>query len=271
VRIGFDLVEANPWFGDEAACAYMDGFLAGGQGWAEMGYRNPMSFDEESGLVDTPIGRTYNGYANLIYAHARNIELEHERSLRDWDYYASFLEWVAAYVHQNTFRVNASCRRDCSDSGCAIARTVAGTSSRKDYITLYQTFFYDIDAVWRASTITHEIRHAREGSLHTGGNGCDRGSSCDRRWSDAGANTYEVLWLAAFANQSSRNEFITDARRSRAEARLDYMINNAFTDTPTRWTKEVFVGMSLKPRLVVEEMACSEDPIHPQHCLILAN
>jgi hypothetical protein len=282
--LAFDHMENNPWYGDQAACEYMHGFLAGGDGWGEMGQPDPMSVDADTGIIDTPMGRTYNAYANLIYAGSQEgeaIRLDRHRALDDWSYYDSFLTWSVAFVYQNTFRVNARCRRDCAyqnctigqckpDRGCCIARTGAGRAARQKHTDLYQTYFYDIDSVWRASSIVHEVRHARKGYSHTGAQACPRHSSCDRRWSNAGANTYETMWLAAFAQTPHDHHFVSPARRDRAQSRLRYMLAATFVDPP-RWNQQSFVAINLMPEFYLLQGACSENPAEPHHCLILAN
>lgn len=74
------------------------------------------------------------------------------------------------------------------------------------------------------------------------------------------------MWLAAFT-QTHR---VSPARRARAEARLDYMLREAFVDTP-RWNKQSFGFVNMTPDFYVELAACSEDPSNPHRCLELAN
>jgi len=269
----FDNVMVSPWWFSQDACDYIEGFgLAQGHNWDELGRADARTYNDKTLEVDTPLARTYNGYANLVFANLESIDLDRGRSLGDFEYYDTFLKWAAAYVSQKTYRVNGNCARHCEtveSSRCIIARTVSGPL-RNDYIDLYQTFFYDIDSVWRASTIVHEVRHARDQALHSGGTGCSRGSACDRSWSWAGANTYEMLWLAAYYWTPEDHPFITPARRARAQVLFEALRQGSFND-PVQWKLEHFAFINEIPDFYVHEAACSNDPDNPNRCLYLAN
>jgi hypothetical protein len=269
----FDQVLANPWCFSQEAQDYLGGFgLAQGDHWGDFGSPDEMLFNEEGSEVDSPLGRTYNGYANMVYANREGVGLDRTRSLSDFDYYDTFLKWSSAFVWHRTYRVNGSCSRNCQTVGsgsCSIARTVSGPF-RNDYIDLYQTFYYDIDSVWRASTIMHEVRHARDQVTHRGGAGCPRRSACDSRWSAAGANTYEMLWLAAYYWTPQDHHFITDARRSRAQVLFETLRQGGFDD-PVQWDLNSLSLINEIPEFYVYQAACSEDPDNPHPCLLLAN
>ncbi|RZV49306.1 MAG: hypothetical protein EX268_19145, partial [Deltaproteobacteria bacterium] len=126
-----DHCELNPWFESEEARDYIRGFgLAQGHNWADLGAADVKSVNEVTEEIDSPLGRTYNAYANLVYANPLGIELDRSRDLeRDFEYYDSFLKWAPAYVAQKTFRVNGNCNRECvtvGDTHCVIAKTVNG-------------------------------------------------------------------------------------------------------------------------------------------------
>jgi hypothetical protein len=269
----FDQVLANPWCEDQEAREYMRGFgISKGEHWGDFESGDGTSYDDSTSEVDTPLGRTYSGYANFVYANREGTMLDRNRSLKDFDYYDTFLKWASAFVTQKTYRVNGNCGRNCQtvgSSSCAIAKTVRGPF-RNDYIDLYQTFYYDIDSVWRASTVFHEVRHARDQVAHHGGSGCSRGSACDKRWSTAGANTYEMMWLAAYYWTPEDHPFITPARRDRARALFDTLRSGAFDD-PVQWTLADMEPINEIPDFYVQAAACSEDPQNPHGCLILAN
>ncbi|UCF46788.1 MAG: hypothetical protein JSU89_06295 [Myxococcales bacterium] len=269
----FDNVMMNPWWADPDARTYLDGFgLAQGHNWGDMQREDPTAYDEKTYEFNTPLGRTYDGYSNIVYANPEGIGLDRGRSLGDFEYYDTFLKWASAYVAKKTYRVNGSCFRSCQTVGsytCAIARTVSG-AFRNDYMDLYQTFYYEIDAVWRASTIVHEVRHARDEVLHTGGNGCPRRSACDRKWSNSSSNTYEMLWLAAYYWTPEDHAFITPARRARAQALFETLRQSAFID-PVKWDLQSLALINEIPEFYVYEAACSEDPDKPHRCLVLAN
>lgn len=269
----FDGIMECPWRLSQDDRDYIAGFgIAQGHNWGDLGSADMMTFNEETLQVDTPLGRTYNGYSNIVYANHEGIELNRARSLNDFEYYDTFLKWATAFVSQKTYRVNGDCSRSCMtvDSyNCVIARTVSGVF-RNDYIDLYQTFYYDIDAIWRASTIMHEVRHARDQVTHTGGSGCLRKSVCDLRWSTAGSNTYELLWLGAYYWTPSDHPFITPARRSRAQALFATMSEIGYTD-PIQWGLGDLALINEIPEFYVEQATCSEDPENPHHCLVLAN
>ena len=267
----FDHLSQSWWTGSEEAREYIEGYgLARGHGWAELGRDDAMSIDEATGYVDAPIARTYNAYANIAYSHARGIDLDRTRSLDDFEYYDTFLAWASAYVRQRTFRVSGSCERACrfvGSSACTTARTVSG-KLRNDYILLHHSFFYDIDSIWRASTLVHEVRHARDRRLHLG-SACGRRFSCDRKWSDAGSNTYEMLWLAAYFHSGQQTSYISDVRKARAEAVFETLRLTGF-DQQVRWNKASFIQINDLPEWYLEEVACSEgSPTH--RCLMLAN
>lgn len=267
----FDHLSQSWWAESEKAREYIEDYgLAQGYGWAELGRGDAMSIDEATGFVDAPIARVYNAYANIAYANAQGIDLDRAQPLDDFDYYDTFLAWASAYVRQRTFRVNGSCERACrsvGSSACTTARTVGGRL-RNEYIVLYHSFFYDIDSIWRASTVVHEVRHAQEGRLHLG-RACGRRFSCDRKWSDAGSNTYEMLWLAAYFHSGHETKYISDVRKARSEAVFETLRLTGF-DEQVRWNKASFAQINDLPEWYIEEVACSEGvPTH--RCLMLAN
>lgn len=269
----FDRVMESPWWFNSEARAYIDGFgIAQGHNWGHLGRADVMTFNPKSQVVDTPLARTYNAYANIVYANLEGIELNRSHSLDDFEYYDSYLKWAAAYVSQKTYRVNGNCDRPCQavDSGlCTIARTVSG-AFRNDFIDLYQTFFYEIDAIWRASTIVHEVRHARDGMLHNGGAGCVDNPACDWAWSSNRANTHELLWLAAYYYAPDPHPFITDARRDRAKSLFNLKLTNSFV-LPVLWNLDHMKDINDVPEFYVERVACSDDPNNPHPCIGLAD
>lgn len=231
-----------------------------------------MTYHPKSLEVDTPLARTYNGYSNIVFANLEGIQLDRRRPLSDFDYYDTFLKWSTAYVFQKTFRVSANCISSCESvesNHCTIARTVNGRF-RNDFIDLYQTFFYEIDSVWRASTIVHEVRHAHDGVQHDGGTACPGKSACDRSWSSGGANTYEALWLAAFYYAPEKHPFISDMRRARAKSLFFETVRNGFL-TPALWSLNQLKDINEIPEFYVERAVCSEDPQQPHHCIGLAS
>lgn len=226
----FDHIMASPWRLDFEAQRHIEGFgIAQGHNWGHLGRQDLMTYDVKSLEVNTPLARTYNGYANIVYANLEGVHLDRARPLHDFEYYDTFLKWSSAFVSQKTYRVDGNCRRDCEFVGsnrCTIARTVNGRIRKRHYIELYQTFFYEIDSVWRAATIIHEVRHARDRILHDGGANCPAQTACDRSWSSAGSNTYETLWS------------------------LDQL----------RSINEI-------PEFYLSQAACSDDPQEPHHCI----
>lgn len=269
----FDNIMMSPWWSSEDARNYLDGFgIAQGHNWGDLGREDMTTFDPKTFEVDTPLARTYNAYANIVYSSYEGIDLDRTRSLGDFGYYDTFLKWSSAFVAQKTYRINGNCNRNClsvESYGCVIAKTTTGPV-RNDYIDLYQTFYYDIDAIWRASTILHEVRHARDQVTHSGGSGCPRNSACDRQWSQAGANTYEMLWLAAYYWTDEDHPFITPGRRARAQALFETLRQSSFINTP-QWDLLSLRNINDIPEFYVYQAACSEDPNNPHRCLILAN
>lgn len=260
----FDNVLHSPWWFSQDARDYIAGYFAGGHHWGDKG--DVLSFNPTNYRVDTPIGRTYNGYANIVYADIDVYDppfgpkLDRTRSARDYDYYDTFLKWASAFVYRETFRVDGACNRD----GGNVATTHNGWLARNDYIRLWQNFYYNIDAVKRASIIVHEVRHA-DGVSHSGS--CPRGGSCDPRWTHGGANTYEMLWLAAYYHTPHDHPYITQARRDRAEVHFDYLRQMAFAVEPD-WILGNFLFINLIPDYYLEFAVCSEDPYNTYRCLI---
>jgi hypothetical protein len=269
----FDHVMESPWLVSQEGRDYLDGFgIAQGHNWGHMGREDMTTYDGKTLEVDTPLARTYNGYSNIVYSNLEGVDLDRSRSLGDFEYYDTFLKWSSAFVWQKTYRINANCSRSCQSvesQSCAIAKTTTGPF-RNDYIDLYQTFYYGIDSVWRASTIVHEVRHARDQVLHSGGTGCPRRSACDRSWSRAGSNTYEMLWLAAYYWTAEDHPFITPARRARAQALFETLRHGSFDD-PVQWDLGSLALINEIPEFFVYQAACSEDPNNPHRCLMLAN
>ncbi len=269
----FDHAIASPWRFDSDARDYIEGFgLAQGHNWGHLGREDVMTFHAKSFEVDTPLARTYNGYSNIVYANIEGNALDRGRSLGDFEYYDTFLKWSTAYVFQKSYRVSGNCRRACESvesNNCVIARTVNGRF-RNDFIDLYQTFFYEIDSVWRAAVIVHEVRHAHDGVQHDGATACPDQSTCDRNWSSGGANTYEALWLAAFYYASEKHPFISDMRRARAKSLFHEKLRGGFA-TPALWSLHQLQGINEIPEIYVRQAACSEDPQQPHYCVGLAS
>jgi len=269
----FDHCTLNPWFVSEDARAYIERFgIAQGHNWADLGRADPLSVDKVTEEVNSPLGRTYSAYANIVFANLEGIELDTGRSLNDFEYYDTYLKWSSAYTSQKTYRVNGNCVRNCrtvESTKCVIAKTTTGPF-RNDYIDLFQTFFYGIDSIWRASTIVHEVRHARHGVSHDGGSGCQNGSACDLRWSSRGANTFEVMWLAAYYWTRDDHPFITPARKARAQT-LFRLRKERFFNEYVLWNLGDFYAINETPEFYVEQASCSEDPDNPLYCLILAD
>ncbi len=270
---GFDHCTLNPWFVSEDARAYIERFgIAQGHNWADLGRADTLSVDKVTEEANSPLGRTYNAYANIVFANLEGIELDRGRSLSDFEYYDTYLKWSSAYVSQKTYRVNGNCVRNCrtvESTKCVIARTMSGPF-RNDFIDLYQTFFYDIDSIWRASTIVHEVRHARHGVEHDGGSGCYNESACDLRWSSGGANTYELMWLAAYYWTPEDHPFITPARRARAASLFNTRRHTMFNEE-VQWDLGSLRHINEIPEFYAEQAACSEDPENPHYCLVLAD
>lgn len=261
----FDNVFESPWWFSQNARDYIADYFAGGKNWSNKG--DVLSYNPTDYRVDTPIGRTYNGYANIIYADIDVYDdpfgpkLIRTRSRSDFDYYDTFLKWASAYVFQETFRVDGNCRNTGK-----FATTNYGVLAKNDYIQLWQHFYYRADAVRRASTIVHEVRHAdREREASHSGN-CLSGASCDPRWTYRGANTYQMLWLAAYYHTPSDHPYITQARRERAEAIFDFVQSRRFEVTPN-WILGNFLFINLIPDYYLEYAICSEDPYNVVPCL----
>jgi hypothetical protein len=94
------------------------------------------------------------------------------------------------------------------------------------YTNLYASFFYNNPAVVRSGILVHEARHAA-GQPHTAWDSdCKRGGSCDLRYGDDGANSYEYDFLKTYAQDCSQPL----ARRQQAADRANYLGDRAFAD-----------------------------------------
>lgn len=92
-----------------------------------------------------------------------------------------------------------------------------------DWTRLYPPFFYGYGVPERAGTIVHEARHA-DGKDHNCSS-CPRGASCDKRWRDNRANTYQVLYHWWFIDSGVNS---TNAMKRRAQNRANSILSRGF-------------------------------------------
>ena len=96
-------------------------------------------------------------------------------------------------------------------------------------VELYYPFFFDWNAVRKASVLVHETRHYDE--RHDADDGsCTDSGSCDNSWYTNGSNTFEVNFLADFF--CSEADLTTPTMRSYAMHRADYLLTNKFANLP---------------------------------------
>jgi hypothetical protein len=107
-------------------------------------------------------------------------------------------------------------------------------------VTFFWKFFYNSTMIDRAATLVHEAAHSALGKTHVtsgdvtiiGENSChfSRITSCDTRWSYAGAWQREVLWLEAYAAQG--NFVVNPSLRRLATDVGNADLNDAFVERP---------------------------------------
>ena len=117
------------------------------------------------------------------------------------DFNGNILRWGGNYAIREIDELDG---KDCGDSESPLATTVLGPII-DNYTQLWPKFFYELNAVERAGTLVHEARHA-DGVGHLESDSrCPRGGSCDTRYTDGGANTWQVTWLAEFSSLATQH------------------------------------------------------------------
>ncbi len=66
----FDQIMQNPWWLSQDVRSYIEGFgIAQGHNWGDLGRADMTTFTKDTQEVDTPLGRTYNAYSNIVFAN----------------------------------------------------------------------------------------------------------------------------------------------------------------------------------------------------------
>jgi hypothetical protein len=118
------------------------------------------------------------------------------------DFSGNILRWGGNYAIREIDELDG---RDCGFSNSPLATTYYGPFI-DNYTQLWPKFFYGgYDAVLRAGTLVHEARHADGFGHSESDTRCPRGGSCDTRFGDSGANTYQVRWLSEFSSLATQH------------------------------------------------------------------
>ncbi|MGB8332020.1 MAG: hypothetical protein WCE62_17975, partial [Polyangiales bacterium] len=249
----FDSVFIQPWFCKTSEINYLQQYGPFDTSWESLGGTNfevcayhpdvngPWAFS-----VATPMGRMFNALSFIVFANADGIGLDRTRDRHDFNYYNSMTKWMSAAVYQYAFRFKGICYRKCNPVGsgsCTYATTWNRILNNHDRTEFYQTAYYELNAIQRAGLIVHETRHAA-GRSHDG-ESCLNGSSCDETWTSAGANTWEMLWYAAFkwslsVDQQAYPDIRSSMARDRAEAEFERVKTYKF-DTEPEWELSDFI------------------------------
>lgn len=236
----FDHIDNAPWLYDNQMTEYLFGFgmSKASDTWWGLGSEDPYAYNEETLLIDSPFGRTMQGYSILALSGTRGEYLDVSVPLNDFEHYDNMLKWFAGYVHQTTWRVEGS----CGDHPEAAAVTYErGLRSEKKLIVVYQKH-YTQSAVSRASAVIHEVRHT-ETIWHSATDMC---SSCDNSWTDRGSNTYQALWLAALY-WAPESPYVTQEMRDDAAGYFQE-IKDLRIREPFDWDLEALRDINENPR-----------------------
>ncbi len=153
-----------------------------------------------------PLGRLLLGLATLKGAHSSDVN---GMVNRGYDFAAS-----------NVKVLKVNCDADY------VAKT--NFSIGQNGVQLSENYF-NAEVLDRASTLVHESRHA-DGNYHAFSENCKRGGSCDRNWSQNGANTYEALYLWDLAKSGTN---VNVPVRYRSAILAQRIIDRAFLETPS--------------------------------------
>jgi len=141
-----------------------------------------------------PLARAFN--ANWILDHAAiNFPVS------TTDFSGNILRWGGNYAIREIDELDG---RDCGNADSPLATTIHAPII-DNYTQLWPKFFYQLNAVERAGTLLHEARHADGYSHSESDRSCPRGGSCDTRFGDSGANTYQVRWLSEFSSLATQH------------------------------------------------------------------
>lgn len=275
----FDSAFNQPWFCKTPEINYLQQFGPFDTSWESLGgtsseicayhpdVNGPWAFS-----VATPMGRMFNALSFIVFANAGGIGLDRTRNRQDFNYYDSMTKWMSAAVYQYSDRFKGICYRKCNPVGsgsCTWATTWNRFLNRKSRTEFYQSAYYELNAVGRAGLIVHETRHAF-GISHDGGTGCKNKSSCDKRWTTAGANTWEMLWYAAFkwslvVDEQAYPYIRSPAAKDRAEAEFERVRIKYFVTEP-QWELGDFLFINVIPEYYLLTGICDEVPFSGGQC-----
>jgi hypothetical protein len=165
--------------------------------------------------IDLPLNRTFSALWALLFSSPNP-------ATSTGDFSGDFLRWAYNYAEQGIDELDAR----CAGHDGALAHTKAGPII-DNYTELYLPFFYGYSVPERARTIVHEVRHA-EWRMHDDCS-CPRRRSCDARWDDGGANSYQIFYLWWFVHSGLNT---TTAMQRRAQDRANDILERGFW-TPT--------------------------------------
>jgi hypothetical protein len=170
---------------------------------------------EDACNLELPLNRTFSALWALLFSSP-------DPATSTGDFNGNFLRWAYNYAESAIDELDAR----CEGHNGALAHTQWGPII-DNYTQLYLSFFYGYSVPERAGTIVHEARHA-EWRGHDSCS-CPRGASCDARWEDGGANSYQIYYLWWFVDSGVNT---TTAMKQRAQDRANDILGRGFC-TPT--------------------------------------
>lgn len=165
--------------------------------------------------LELPLNRTFSALWALLFSSLNP-------ATSTGDFKGNFLRWAYNYAEQAIDELDGRCGGP--DGSLAYTWAFPLTDS---YTELYLPFLYGYTVPERASTIVHEARHA-EWRMHDDCS-CPRGESCDPRWDDGSANSYQIYYLWWFVDSGVNT---TTAMKQRAQERANDILERGFC-TPT--------------------------------------
>ncbi len=163
--------------------------------------------------INRPLNRAFSSLWLLLFSSPNPATSTSDMS-------GNFLRYAYNYSAREIDELDGRCGNG-GTSG-VVARTYQ-SAFVNDRTQLEFPFFYGQGVPERAGTIVHEARHA-DGRRHNSCS-CPRGGSCDQRWLDKGANSYENLYMWWFVDRGINT---TTTMKRRAQHRVNNLLARAF-------------------------------------------
>ncbi len=187
---------------------------------------NQQFIDEAWSGYDFDKGYWDDGFG---YEEPCNIRLPLARTLNPMYFMKTTTPFWYNWSANKIVDLHSRCFKDENSNNTNILATTYSGAFVSDRIELYFPFFFNCNAVERASTIVHEARHFDK-NHDAKDKDCPRGASCDSSWEYYGSNTYEVMFLRDFF--CTKNDFITPTMRRYARERAVNGLSSGFKSPP---------------------------------------